>query len=32
MSVVILHKCEECATLIEDEPNSYGNYYCDRHK
>jgi hypothetical protein len=30
--VIHLHQCTECATLTEDGPNSYGNYYCNRHK
>ena len=32
MAVIILHKCGECATLVDDLPNDFGNYYCERHK
>lgn len=31
-TVIHLHKCYECATLVSDPPNSYGNAYCGRHK
>lgn len=30
--VIYLHKCFECATLTEDEPDEYGVALCGRHK
>lgn len=31
MTVLVMHQCEECATVTTDPPNAYGNYYCTRH-
>lgn len=35
MTITAVHtmsSCEECATVTSDPPNTFGNYYCDRHK